>query len=384
VQALLAFATPAVAGHAASPTKKAASRAGPTFNVRDFGAFGNGKLPDLQQVRAAIAKAGEHSGGATVLFPAGEYFLGSADDTYRLLWANKLQNVRFVGERATISCRSVNGQSNMLVLDGCRNVTVEGLTFRDDGLRREVNWLGAAAIRLANDGGVGCENIQVSDCRFESVLAALVCRETEPALRSRGVRLRNLAISRSYYGINFQNNGDDVTARSIRCEDVKRAYFPYGVSDHDIELEATGNATGFTDVLISCYRRDTSNIRVKLKSRGKRGGDAIVNLDHQNEAPNLALRNIALDLDIDDVDCHLDTAILFRAMDRNKRLEKTTTRRWDTIALDGDIRICEKTKLFDLASASVSPGTLLIGPRLARHPRLPASFPGFRVEIARS
>ena len=237
---------------------------------------------------------------------------------------------------------------------------------------------------LANDGGVGCENIQISDCKFESVLAALVCRETEPSIRSRTIRLKNLSVSRSYYGLNFQHNGDDVTARAIRCDDVKRSYFPYGVSDHDIELEATGNATGFTDVLISCYRRDTSNIRVKLKSRGKRGGDALVNLDHQNEVPNLALRNIALDLDVDDVDCRLDTAILFRAMDRNRRLERTTNRRWDTISLDGDIRICDRTRLFELASASSVPSTLLIGPRLARHPRLPATFPGFRVEIARS
>jgi hypothetical protein len=383
-QALVTFALTTANTRAGTPSPKASGRTAPTLNVKDFGAFGNGRMSDLQQIRAAVARAGEYSAGATVLFPAGDYFLGAADEAYKLVWANKLQNVRFVGERATISCRSVSGVSNMLVLDGCRNVAIEGLTFRDDGLKREINWLGAAAIRLANDSGVGCENIQISDCTFDSVLGALVCRETDPALRSRGVRLASVTISRSYYGINFQHNGDDVTARDLRCRDVKRSYFPYGVSDHDIELEAIANETGFTDVLISCYRRSTSNIRVKLRSRGKRGGDAIVNLDHQNEVPNLAFRNIALDLDVDDVDCRLDTAILFRAMDQNKKIERTTTRRWEGISLDGEIRICDRTKLIELTSVSERPSTLRIGPRLARHPRLPSSFPGFNVEIART
>ena len=341
-------------------------------------------MSDLHQVRAAIARAGEYSGGATVLFPAGDYFLGSADDTHKLLSGNRLQNVRFLGERATLSCRSVAGVSNMLVLEGCRNVSIEGLTFRDDGLKREINWLGAAAIRLANDGATGCENVQISDCTFDSVLGALVCREGNPGVRSRGVRLSNVTINRSYYGLNFQHDGDGVTARELRCRDVKRSYFPYGISDHDIELEAIANETGFTDVLISCYRRNTANIRVKLTSRGKRGGDALVNLDHQNEVPNLAFRNIALELDVDDVDCRLDTAILFRAMDRDKKIESRTTRRWEAISLDGDVRICEKTKLIELTSVSERPSTLRIGPRLARHPRLPSSFPGFDVEIARS
>src|SRR5687768_11571472 len=114
------------------------SRSAPTLNVKDFGAFGNGKLPDLRQVRAAIEKAAQHPAGAVVYFPPGDYYLGLADDQY-LVEATKLQNVRFVGERATISCRSVQGQSSMLVLEGCRNITIEGLTFRDHGLKREID-----------------------------------------------------------------------------------------------------------------------------------------------------------------------------------------------------------------------------------------------------
>ncbi|MDB5903784.1 MAG: hypothetical protein JWM26_2662 [Betaproteobacteria bacterium] len=374
----------AVTAHAADAPGKSRPLRVPTINVKDLGAFGNGKLPDLAQVRAAIREASERPGGATILFPRGDYFLGAADET-TLVAASNLQNVRFVGEQATISCKSVNGLSNMFLFAGCRNIGMEGLTFRDAGFNRNVSEFGAVAIRLAAEGSAGCESVSVSDCRFESVYAAMICRESDRKTgRTRGVRLTNVAVKHAVYGLNFQHDADDVVARGLRCDDIKRSYFPYGVSRHDIELESINNATGFTDVLISCYRRDTTDIRVKLKCRAKRGGDAIVYLDHQNEVPNMAIRNVALELDIDDIDCRLEAAIAFRALDAKRNEERITTRQWQNIRIDGDIRICEQTKLFDFRSASRTPGILTIGPRLARNPRLPRSFPGFNAEVQRA
>ena len=381
--AALAAPLPATAMAANAPSTQRPTGI-PTINVKDLGAFGTGKLPDLTQLRAAIQEAGERAAGATIFFPKGDYFLGAADET-TLLPASNLQNVRFVGEQATISCRSVNGLSNMFLFSGCRNVSMEGFTFRDTGFNQKVNDLGAVAIRLAAEGSAGCENFSLSDCRFESVYAGLICREPEQkATRTRGIRLTNVSIRHAVYGLNFQHDGDDVVARGLRCDNIKRSYFPYGIAKHDIELESINNATGFTDVLISCYRRDTTDIRVKLKCRAKRGGDAIVYLDHQYDALNKVIRNIVLDLDIDDVDCRLDAAISFRALDEKRNIERLTNRQWQDIRIDGDIRICPETKLFDFPSVSRTPGRLFIGPRLARNPRLPRTFPGFNAEVART
>lgn len=357
---------------------------GPTLNVKRLGASGNGKLSDLRPLRAAIAAAAEHHGGATVYFPSGEYFLGAADDSW-LLAATNLSNIRFVGDRAMLSCRSVGGSASMLVLAGSRNITIEGLAFKDYGLERD-SQVGATAIRLANNEGAGCEGIQIRDCTFESVIAGVLCRSFDEARRARirDITLTNLSVSRSLYGFNFQDAGDNVTGRGLRCNDVKRSYFPYGVSNHNIELDTSNNATGFTDVLIKCYNKDTVGLRVKVKCRAKRGGDAIVALDQQVDRTEGAIRNVSLDLDIDDVDCRLDAAILIRSFDRNRRTESISNRRWDAISIDGDVRICDRTKLFDIDTISRTPGTLHIGPRLARHPRLPRSFPGFNVSMARS
>jgi len=53
------------------------------------------------------------------------------------------------------------------------------------------------------------------------------------------------------------------------------------------------------------------------------------------------------------------------------------------ISLDGEIRMCNRTKVIELTSVNEIPDTLRMSPRLALHPQLPRRFPGFDVEIAR-
>lgn len=368
-----------VAGAAAAVPRMARPQQRPVIDVKKLGAFGNGNSPDLRQIQRAIEAAAEHQQGATIYFPPGEYYLGTVDDTY-LLTARGLRNVRFAGERATLTCRTVGGSSSILVLAGCENVSVEGLAFRDHGANRD-RLVGAAAVRLLNEGVVGCRGTRISDCTFDSVIAGVVCRHFDDGgkARTRGISLSNLAVTHAYYGFNFQDAGDEVTGRGLTCNDVRRSYFPFGVDRHDIELDTRNNTTGYTDVLIKCYERDTSAVRVKVRCRGKRGGDAIVALDHQHARGQGTIRDVTLDLDIDDADCRLSTAILVRSFTPGERYERETSNRWDNISIDGDVRICERTKLLDIATVGKRTGRLHIGSRLWKNPRLPKSFPGFEV-----
>ena len=52
-------------------------------------------------------------------------------------------------------------------------------------------------------------------------------------------------------------------------------------------------------------------------------------------------------------------------------------------AMTGDgpipVGVSDATKLFEITTVGKVPGRLIIGPRLARNPRLPRSFPGFAV-----
>jgi polygalacturonase len=356
----------------------------PTIDVKKLGASGNGKTSDRAAVRRAVELAARERGGATMYFPPGEYYLGAAEDDDLIVLKN-LENIRLVGERATLSCTTYRGRPGLVVIAGSRNIAVEGLAFHDRNLDRDET-MGAYAISVIGDERRrGTQNLQVSDCSFDSVLGAVCTHGDEGrAPPVRGITLKNLSIRHAVWGINFSDSGDELTGRGITCVDVERSYFPYGVSHHDIELDIRDNHTGFTDILISCYWKDTKNLRVKFKSRGKRTGDTIVNMDHQNYTPGPMIRNVSIDADVDDADCRVFAAIQFRAMTRSRQVEAVTDRRWDAITLDGDLRICERTKLIYQESINRTPGTLTIGPRLARHPQLPKSFPGFRVTVART
>jgi hypothetical protein len=181
----LAAGAAAAAAPVAPVVRTARAQARPTIDVKKLGAFGNGKLPDLRQIRRACELALERPSGATIYFPPGEYYLGAAD-AGDLLAIRNLQNVRFVGEHATLSCRSVGTTPTMFMLAaGNRNVTIEGLAFRDYGFARE-NRKGAYAIGFANDGPARVpDNTVIRDCTLASVLRAVVA---DTAARRRAPR----------------------------------------------------------------------------------------------------------------------------------------------------------------------------------------------------
>ncbi|HEY0336804.1 MAG TPA: glycosyl hydrolase family 28-related protein, partial [Burkholderiales bacterium] len=91
----------------------------PMIDVKALGAAANGKTSDLEFVKAAVEKAARYPGGATVYFPRGEYFLGTASDSL-LVGSTRTRDVSFVGEEAILSCRSLKGSSSMLFFGGCR------------------------------------------------------------------------------------------------------------------------------------------------------------------------------------------------------------------------------------------------------------------------
>src|SRR3954471_10776224 len=143
------FLSTLAAGAAAAVAPRARAQTRPTIDVKKLGAVGNGKLSDLRQIRRACELALEHPSGATIYFPPGEYYLGTADGA-DLVRIAKLKNVRFVGERATLSCRSAGTTPTMFMLTSTSNVTIEGLAFRDSGADLE-NRKGAYAIGFVNE-----------------------------------------------------------------------------------------------------------------------------------------------------------------------------------------------------------------------------------------
>lgn len=152
-----------------------------TFNVRDFGATGNGSTNDTTAINNAITAA-NNAGGGVVEFPSGTYrsansihmksnvtlqlnsgatILGSPNDTYdppesnpfdqyqdyghshfhnAMIWGNNLTNIAFVGSGTIdggghlITGNPDSGEADKIIsLTRCNGLTVNGITLRRGG-----------------------------------------------------------------------------------------------------------------------------------------------------------------------------------------------------------------------------------------------------------
>lgn len=117
------------------------------------------------------------------------------------------------------------------------------------------------------------------------------------------LQLNNARFTNVYYPLNFQNCGDNFTARGVKAFNTGREYFPYGVSNHDVEMEGDGGGP-FDNVLLKVYadpratvaRRQLSDIRVRYRNIGRVSASAstsILAFEFQQTVPSPIVSNAA-------------------------------------------------------------------------------------------
>lgn len=158
----------------------AAGASGSVFNVRDYGAKGDGVTDDSQAIQQAIDAAA--ASGGTVSLPGGTYVVGST-----LNLKNGLSMVGTAGQTVlTMAARS--STTFILSGSGLSNVTLDGLTLRAGSYTDNVSGLYM----------VGARNCQARNLRLENltygmklgsgsigsgwVVANIVARNTRTAL----------------------------------------------------------------------------------------------------------------------------------------------------------------------------------------------------------
>lgn len=249
-------------------TRAAAQQPAPT--VKDFGAVGDGVNNDLLAIRAAFMA------GKTVRFPAGTYFLGSAASPVNLL------DLSGLGAGITIITKGVvelvvetteNVMPRIFYLQDNANLRCGAIRFRDRGYSRAVTWRGAIgffldsapAKRAKSWGEVHFESIHAN-----SMVAAIICAgAVDAAYRVRGIWIGEVVATDCYYGVNCQNQGDDVVVTSLTTDRCVRPYFVYGVSDHAVSIVSRANrpSTGAVNISRSVGGLDTKRLKIKYVNR---------------------------------------------------------------------------------------------------------------------
>lgn len=129
---LLLFAGECAQAAPAATSKTPTTATNMVFNVRDYGAKGDGVTDDAEAIQVAIDAAAKAGTGRTVLIPAGKYYLGQVRDG-RDKWsffrlnadANKL-TVEGEGPEKTVLLTS--GASQPFVARGCSNCVLRNFS----------------------------------------------------------------------------------------------------------------------------------------------------------------------------------------------------------------------------------------------------------------
>jgi hypothetical protein len=273
-----------------------------SVSVKDFGAVGDGVADDRTAIQSALNAAAVN--GGVVLFPPGNYKVtatATINGNISHFGLIEKDNISIIGYGATITS-TATASTYLFNFDGCRNISVEGLTiagqFSRTGSTINTTSIGAFYFTSSNrdSNTISIRNVRATNCYF-----FLITFGSSPfTYRVRDLSVQNCLLISGYYGLNFQNNGDNFTASGFRATQVVRTYFPYGVDSHDVNYISL-NGDVFTDCLIKAYDRDTTNIKVKARISGNTSADAKCTIESQHppatQPTPATLSNIQVDFD---------------------------------------------------------------------------------------
>ena len=286
---------------AASPNRYVS--AGTPVDVKSFGARGDGHTLDLEPVRRAIT-ASSH-----VLFPPGDYWLGTLPSPDVLLPLRRRRNVLIEGHGARLVCNTTAPVvPTFFLIESCSHVTIAGLGFADKGADPTRKYRGAVAVRLSADRSP-CRVITLANLSGDGLVALVIANATEH--RCSNITIRDCSIENAYYGLNFQNNGDLVTA-DLYSRNVRRAYFPYGVQFHEISLVSSDLANASAHVLVKCYSLPTRYISLRLLAHNVTKAGSLLSIEQQHASDSGVIEFISAN-----ISCSGDAKgkIVFRAYD---------------------------------------------------------------------
>ena len=166
---LLLCATAALASGSGTAPKSPSRQPGKQFNVKDYGAQGNGRGNDTAGIQAAL-DAARDAGGGRIYLPAGTYLVGPVSDVVFSVASNS--EIAGDGPSTIIKIRSGAGKYNAIFY----SENAANLSYHD--FRVDQNPTGNAATPIG-DGNLACpiqnnnyQNLKVQRVRFEPATGA--------------------------------------------------------------------------------------------------------------------------------------------------------------------------------------------------------------------
>jgi hypothetical protein len=227
-----------------------------------FGAKGDGITDDRSAIQKTVNSL---TLGGTIRFYPKTYLVTSYTSGTSHFVLISRSNIHFDGNQAVLRSTGTAG-SVLFDINSCNGIAFDALTIRGNFERAgsvvSKYSIGAFMVRssLSSSKQLSFTNMTVLDCFYLLICSKDLAKENR-AYRISQIVVENVHCKNGYYGINFQNNGDNTRIRDFSTSAYIRSYFVYGVTGHDVVYTSNGGDV-FSDCLIKTYNRDTSDLRV--------------------------------------------------------------------------------------------------------------------------
>jgi hypothetical protein len=333
--------------------RTAESKLRDVVSVKDFGAVGDGVTNDTTAIQAALNQLAIN--GGTLLFSPGTYKLETLDASNAHFSLINKENITILGYGATLLSTATTA-GTVFLLDGCRNISIDGLTvvgqFARTGSTINTNSAGVFSLRSSSRDStcISINNVRATSCYF----FLEVLGSSPFTYRVIDFSVQNCLLSGGYYGLNFQNNGDNFSASGFRTNAVLRSYFLYGVDGHNVSY-ISKNGDALTDCLIKAYDRDTTNIRVKARIISNTSIDAKCTLESQHPPATqpTPAKLLNINVDIDDRGSTGSKSVRFAYFQNSSETASAAYVLFDNICISGAVR-----NSFDVSVVQVPAGKL--------------------------
>lgn len=242
-----------------------------------FGAVGDGVAIDKSALAAMFAVS-------KWVRLSGRYNLGTLaanEIVFNLNATGGSVLIETVGTVEFLCASNASGIAKILYVENCNGVVMGDLKLTDTAAGRGASSGSSNGSALVYVWGQTYATTGLDIYSLETVNAVapiIVAGYTAPAgPRVRGIRIGRQKCVNTYYGSNFQNQGDGFRIGLCDFTGGLRAYFAYGCIDHDVAIQEYDGLATSGSINISCDGvRDTKNIRVKYLSRNSASGTLVL------------------------------------------------------------------------------------------------------------
>ncbi|MFN7027833.1 MAG: hypothetical protein ACK4PC_00540 [Sphingopyxis sp.] len=324
--------------------------------IEDYRGVG---MSDLDTLDAAFAAWVAQGGGLLVAGAGRIYDLGTVSlGSTPILTVTGLRNAVLDWNGATVTIETTAS----VVAIGIEFADVQDLSIRnvsttDAGFDIDQTWKGAFAFSF-NGQSYPSDNISFENFRAESMLGP--CLFYGDSHRLSGISFgSNCRFKNCYYGPSFQENGDNVSG-GFATENVRRSYFAYGVSSHDLSISAYDDGAGPATecaFLIKRYQRDTTGIKLAIALSGSLDKySELVNLEHQPTSGSGYIGEISLSLQLSRTieDSAGIPRLVLRSYTGGVQDFGAITNEWGPISLDGNWGTVPGAHVIQYASPAVA------------------------------